>query len=227
MKYFPYNEKTAADLQQIRRLILLSMNGITAENMETAGIYYKQNFGVTLPRIKEIAAKYPQNQLLAEHLWQSNIREMMIMATIIFPPALFTEKLFEQWIQNIQTTELCRQFSFNLFCKTDYAEEKICQLLTYEPEYCQIIALLTASRIISKISVENKEKIIKYCIQKSPTATLDLYHTIAIFLRYASRISHGEADDILSKITIFEESDFISCKYIFEEVKQEIAYLYG
>jgi 3-methyladenine DNA glycosylase AlkD len=227
MKYFPYNEKTEADLQQIKRLILLSMNGITAENMETAGIFYKQNFGVALPRIKEIAGKYPQNQLLAEHLWHSNIREMMIMATIIFPPALFSEKIFEEWLKDIQTTELCRQFSFNLFCKTTYAEKKIRLLLDSESIYYQIIALLTASRIIPEISQESREKIIEYCLQKAPEATLELYHAIAVCLRYISRISFEVAKNILSKISTFEKSGFTSCKYIFEEVKQEIAYRYG
>ncbi len=226
MKYFPYNEKIETDLKQIRRLILLSMNGITADNMETAGIFYKQNFGVPLPRIKEIAVKYPKNQILAEHLWLSNIREMMIMATIIFPPSLFSEKLFNKWIEDIKTAELCRQFSFNLFAKTNYAEKKISQLLDSESDCNQIIALLTASRISSKMSKENKEKIIEHCIKRASATSFDVYQAMAVCLRYMSRLSFSEAGNILSKISIFESSNFTSEKYIYEEIKQEISYLY-
>ena len=58
MKYTLVNPKLDALIIEIRRKIRLSMNGIVSEQMVQNGIRYKKNYGVSIPRIKEIAAGY-------------------------------------------------------------------------------------------------------------------------------------------------------------------------
>ena len=102
-------------IQEIRKKLRLSMNGITSASMRKKGVDYKLNFGVDIPRLRKMALEYAPNQLLAESLWQENVRELKILATLIYPPEDFA--LAEHWVEDINNVELAEQASMNLFCK--------------------------------------------------------------------------------------------------------------
>ena len=89
MKYTLVNPKLEAQITEIRRKIRLSMNGIVSGQMTEKGIHYKKNYGVSIPRIKEIASTYPPSHDLAQRLWNLQIRETMIMATLLEPAGSF------------------------------------------------------------------------------------------------------------------------------------------
>jgi len=95
------NEQVTNNAREIRRLIAATMDGVTAEKMRQNGIGYAKNFGVALPRLREIAAQFQPDALLAAALWQTGSRESMIAALLLTPPnsltlaeaAQLTEKL--------------------------------------------------------------------------------------------------------------------------------------
>ena len=56
-------------IQQIRKQLRLAMNGVVSSSMRDKGMDYKMNFGVSVPKIKEIASQYEPSEALASLLW--------------------------------------------------------------------------------------------------------------------------------------------------------------
>ena len=74
MKFYISTPGLDTKISEIRRKIRLSMNGIVSEQMAQKGISYKINYGVSIPRIKEIAKDYAPDHDLAQRLWMLQIR---------------------------------------------------------------------------------------------------------------------------------------------------------
>ena len=72
-------------IRDIKKQLRLFMNGVVSQSMREKGLDYKLNFGVEVPRIKEIAGKFEKNHELAQALWKENIRECKILAGICRP----------------------------------------------------------------------------------------------------------------------------------------------
>ena len=60
-------------IKDIKKQFRLYMNGVVSQSMREKGLDYKLNFGIEVPRIKEIAAKYEKNHDLAQAMWKENI----------------------------------------------------------------------------------------------------------------------------------------------------------
>ena len=67
-------------IKDIKGQFRLFMNGVVSQSMREKGLDYKLNFGIELPRLKEIAARYEKNHDVAQALWKENIRECKILA---------------------------------------------------------------------------------------------------------------------------------------------------
>ena len=67
------NEELHRIIKEIKTQLRLSMNGIVSTHQRRQGLDYKINFGVEIPRLKEIAARYTKDETLAEHLSSSMI----------------------------------------------------------------------------------------------------------------------------------------------------------
>ena len=72
-------------LKEIKTQFRLSMNGVVSQSMREKGLNYKLNFGVELPRLKQIAAEIEKNHDLAQVLWKEEIRESKILAAMLQP----------------------------------------------------------------------------------------------------------------------------------------------
>ena len=146
IKYFAVNEEIENQIKSIRRAIYLSMNGICAENIDNAGIEYKQNFGVSWARLCEIAQNYTPNYELAERLWLMSIRETKLLATLLCPPQELTAERLAEWTVDITTIELAEIFAFALLRKTTNLTPKILDLETSENPLLRLTAYHTLAR---------------------------------------------------------------------------------
>ena len=52
-------------VKEIKQSFRLMMNGVVANSMRTKGVDYKLNWGVSLPELKSMAAKFGRNRELA------------------------------------------------------------------------------------------------------------------------------------------------------------------
>lgn len=226
MKIFPYNTEIESYIKQIKKELLLSMNGISSERMQEYGIKYKKNYGLSILRIKELTTRYPRNHQLAVQLWALGYRETMIMATLIMSIESFTMPMAKVWIKDCHCSEICEQLSFNLLQNSIFNKSISIESISSDDTYSQICGLLTASRIAKSFNETETFSFIENTIRLSNTNVFELQHAISVSLRFFCRVKKENADYILTKIHTFENAQSRSQQYIFQEVKQEVNFLY-
>lgn len=95
------------------------------EEMQRFGITSKSKiFGILKPELRKIAKRIGKNQELAIKLWETEIHEARILASIIAEPEKFTEDLMDKWVSEIDNWDLCDQCVMNLFWRTKHAYKK-------------------------------------------------------------------------------------------------------
>ena len=112
-------------IRNIRTDLRLAMNGVVSSSMRDKGMDYKLNFGVDVPRIKEIAAKYEPNANLAKELWKLDVRELKILSTMLYPLDEFKEKNANEWANEIPNQEIRENLCRNLLQELPYADELV------------------------------------------------------------------------------------------------------
>jgi 3-methyladenine DNA glycosylase AlkD len=201
------------------------MNGIVSDRMTESGILYKKNYGVAIPRIKEIAASYSKNHDLAQRLWLLQIRETMIMATLLEPTDKFTFDLAIKWISQFDQIEMVEQTTMNLLCKLPFASTLAVECVNSDGFWFQVTGFILAARIFDKINTPEMEFLIEKALVFSTTNELHLYKAVGLCLSRFCRTSNDMAEYILEKITTSFQSNSIAQNYILDEVKQEILFL--
>lgn len=137
-------------LKDIKTQFRLAMNGAVSQSMREKGLVYKLNFGVELPRIKSIAAKYEKNHTLAQALWKEDIRECKILAGLLQPVDSFLPEIADIWVEDIRNIEIAELTSMNLFQYLSYAPAKSFHWIADEREYFQVCGYLTIARLLMK-----------------------------------------------------------------------------
>lgn len=137
-------------LKDIRTQLRLSMNGAVSQSMREKGLVYKLNFGVELPRIKTIVAKYEKNHQLAQALWKEDIREFKIIAGLLQPLDTFYHEIADIWVEDIRNIEIAELTAMNLFQHLPYAPAKAFQWIADEREYVQVSGYLTIARLLTQ-----------------------------------------------------------------------------
>ncbi|MBQ8592947.1 MAG: DNA alkylation repair protein [Bacteroidaceae bacterium] len=137
-------------IKEIKAQFRLFMNGAVSQSMREKGIDYKLNFGIELPRLKEIALRYEKNHALAGALWKENIRECKILATLLQPTESFLPEIADIWIEEIQHKEIAEILTMNLLQHLPYAPGKAFEWIADEREYFQLCGYLLLGRLFMR-----------------------------------------------------------------------------
>lgn len=227
MKFYITNPELDRKIAEIKRTIRLSMNGIVSDQMKNNGIIYKQNYGVSIPRIKEIAKKYAPNHDLAQRLWLLQIRETMIMATLLEPVDKFSPELAQQWVESFNHIEIVEQTCMNLFSKLPFATNLVANWIKSEKKWVQITGYILAARIVNKLSDSEITEIVNKAILSSATEELHLYKSIALCLSRFCRKGENTVTYIMKATEAFSQNSSTGQQYIYNEVKHEMLFLEG
>jgi 3-methyladenine DNA glycosylase AlkD len=100
-------------------------NNKHVSNMKRYAIDTTNALGVPLSFLRPYAKKIGTNHLLALNLWQTDIHEARLLATMIDDPKKVDEQQMEQWVDDFQCWDLCDQCCLNLFDKTTFTLQKI------------------------------------------------------------------------------------------------------
>ena len=225
MKYRLVNSELEAQITEIQNKIRLSMNGIVSGQMTQNGIIYKKNFGVSIPRIKEIASLYTPHHDLAQRLWDEKIRETMILSTLLEPIETFSTEIARQRIKSFNQIEIVEQTCMNLFCKLSFSNSLCIEFVQSENEWTQITGFILGARIYEKLNHTEITAIIHQAINASLTNNFHLYKSVALCLSRFCRKDNETAAYILKEITAVFQQSSNSHQYILNEVKQEILFL--
>lgn len=105
-----------------------------------------------MPVLRKIAKDYKNDHNLASELWQNEVHEMKILATIIDNPKVVTVEQADKWTSELYSWDLCDQLSINLLAKSEIAETLISRYITDKKEFVK----RTAFAIISSIATKDK-----------------------------------------------------------------------
>jgi hypothetical protein len=217
MQFTVYDEEVERQVKEIRKLVRLSMDGSVSESMASLG--YKLNWGVSIPRIKELASRFGKDARLAMRLWNIGHRETMIIATLLMPENGCPESVAQAWAEDINNSELAEQCCRNLFVRLSYAD-KLAELCYNKPDspHTKEVAYRLASKFIMKGSScgnDFSESLINNV--KTDVQNKKLSDPIAQYLKqYAKHISKADAEKALESLQdvnpwVFEEvSTFIN-----------------
>ena len=201
------------------------MNGIVSDQMTQSGIVYKKNYGVSFPRLKEIAASYESNHDLAQRLWSIQIRETMILATLLEPVDSFTMELAEKWSDSFNQIEIIELSCMNLYRNLPFASQLSAKWILSENNWKVITGFILAARIYEKLNAGEVNIFIQKAFEFSQTDDFHLYKSIALCLSRFCRKDKQIAASILAGINQFSVSTSVSQQFISSEVKQEILFL--
>lgn len=141
---------TQEKIREIKKQFRLFMNGVVSQSMREKGLDYKLNFGIELPRLKEIAEKFEQNHEVAQALWKENIRECKILAGLLQPIDTFYPEIADIWVEDMHYPEIAELTCMNLFSHLPYASEKVFQWIADEGEYFQFCGYMLMARLLMK-----------------------------------------------------------------------------
>ena len=112
-------------IEEILKILTTYGEDRNVEGMRKFGITSSAKIlGVTKPKLRELAKKIGKRHELALELWDTNIHEARILASMVAEPEKVDEELMECWVRDFDNWELCDQCVMNLFWRTKFAYKK-------------------------------------------------------------------------------------------------------
>lgn len=216
-------------IQQIRQRLRLAMDGAVSASMRAKGVNYKLNFGVTLPRLKEIAADFTPDVALARELWQQDVRELKILATMLYPKDLFTQQQAGEWVGEIRHIEIAEQFCANLMQTLPFAPACAAAWIqdTTGNEYIPATGYVLYTRLFMQgtpvpaadaaIFIRTARRLLEnsFCRPQLPALTA---------LKRYGRQSQQQATEVLEAFSPFLSSPLAEKQEIYNDLKFEFEY---
>lgn len=147
MDYLLDSPDAERTFQEILSKIKPLQNGEVVNSMQKRGVEYKVNLGVSIPLLREMAANYEKNHILALKLWNKQWRETMILATLLEDSREVTENQMDFWVKNFQSIEIAEEAAMNLFSKTGFAYQKAFEYCLGKKLLVKIVGLLMIGRL--------------------------------------------------------------------------------
>lgn len=135
-------------INDIKKELHANMNGIASAYMRRNGAAYRLNWGIELPRLRAIAAEFEPNHQVAQRLWQEDVRESRILATLLMPTDHFDAPMCQLWAEQIPNAEIAQMTVMNLFSRLPYAADMAFLWLASDREMLQLCGLLLVTRLL-------------------------------------------------------------------------------
>ncbi|APH38239.1 DNA alkylation repair protein [Methanohalophilus halophilus] len=99
-------------------------NPTAVDGMKNYGITPSEALGISIPILRSIAKEIGTNHELALELWNIDLRETRILASMMDEPSKVTTEQMDRWARDFDYWEICDQCCMNLFEKTSLAWKK-------------------------------------------------------------------------------------------------------
>jgi 3-methyladenine DNA glycosylase AlkD len=132
-------------------------NPVNIAGMARFGIVTKKAFGVSAPVLKKLAKEIKkqtnERHKLALELWESGIHEARIIAYLVDDPKQVTLEQMESWAADFDNWAICDGACGHLFCKTEFAYEKVFEWSEREEEFVKRAGIV----LIAWLAVHDKK----------------------------------------------------------------------
>ena len=137
-------------LRTIKQSLRSMMNGVASKKMREAGMTYKVNYGVELPRLQEFSKEFQPDCELAAMLWNEDIRECRLLAAMLMPHEDFQECLAEQWIGQMRFPEEADCAVFHLIGTQPYASDMAFRCMADEKPLKRYVGYQLMNRLLMR-----------------------------------------------------------------------------
>ena len=145
----PNTDSVSEMLRHIKRSLRGVMNGPVSQSMREKGLTYKVNFGVELPRLRQMAEEWPHSYDLAAALWKEDIRECRLLAAMLMPAEAFEADLAELWVEQMRFVEEAECTVFHLFARLPYASAKAFAWIARDEQMFRLVGWLLLGRLFA------------------------------------------------------------------------------
>jgi len=202
-------------IREIRKQCRLAMNGVVSASMREKGISYKLNFGLTIGQIREIAKLYEPDSLLAESLWKEDVRELKILATMLFPVTVFSKEIADKWAGEVSNQEIREQLCLNLLQNVPFATLLVDEWSKEANTGVRTTGYWLMARLFLSRKVEKFDfDAFPHIWDDAVSGELFLRNAAQLALRHLGRQSQHIAAHILQKLALYENDP--------DPVKQEV-----
>lgn len=212
------------------------MNGVISTSMRQKGMNYKLIFGVPIPEIKHIAAAHEPDAELARALWKEDVREMKILATLLFQAGSMTQEEALAWMREIPYPEIAEQCCNNLFPTVEQPDQLALKFLADKKSpFGRMCGFLLWAQLFKKnLAVEKSrvEAFLAECtctihpdVEAGATASSWQEKQAAVqALKFFGRLSPVNAQDALSVIAEDGQPETEELKAYYDDLQFEFAY---
>lgn len=162
-------EEIHEQIKQIKRSFRSAMNGPVSQSMRDKGTLYKLNWGVALPKLREMVQQYTPSYELAIELWKEPIRECKLMALMLMPPEDMPMEVVDIWMEQTHTQELAEVAAVQLYQHLSYAPLLAFKWMASADALPQITAYTLLGRLFMK-GMEPNERGINEFLDQAITA---------------------------------------------------------
>lgn len=225
MRFFLQDE-ISEQVDQIIRSFNKLMDGDVSEQMEQKGLEYKVNYGTSVLLLRQQAQKYKGNNELANRLWYREIREAMIMATLIAEPDEAFDATLKEWLKVLPTNEMAEQTGANLLWRLSDVFRFANELLDQEDPKMQALAWVGLACYLQKSNSLPQEQVDQLLSRIGKTKDEEgvfLMRCKGRFLRQLCRQSEGALQQVELLIVGLKEKRI--ALWLVEEVSTEIDFL--
>lgn len=134
-------------IREIKRMLRAVMNGVVSGSMRRQGLTYRVNFGVDLPRLLEIAQEMPHTTTLALALRKENIRELRLLASMLYPREEMSEEMALLWVEEFEFAEEAQVFVLHLLHHLPFASDMAFRLVASERPLERLTGWLLLGRL--------------------------------------------------------------------------------
>lgn len=212
------------------------MNGVISTSMRQKGMNYKLIFGVPIPEIKHIAAAHEPDAELARALWKEDVREMKILATLLFPAGSMTQEEALAWMREIPYPEIAEQCCNNLFPTVEQPDQLALKFLADKKSpFGRMCGFLLWAQLFKKNLAVEKSRVEAFLVECTCTIHPDVEagatesswqekQAAVQALKFFGRLSPVNAQDALSVIAEDGQPKTEELKAYYDDLQFEFAY---
>lgn len=212
------------------------MNGVISTSMRQKGMNYKLIFGVPIPEIKHIAASHEPDAELARALWKEDVREMKILATLLFPAGSMTQEEALAWMREIPYPEIAEQCCNNLFPTVEQPDQLALKFLADKKSpFGRMCGFLLWAQLFKKNLAVEKSRVEAFLAECTCTMHPDVEagatesswqekQAAVQALKFFGRLSPANAQDTLSVIAEDGQPETEELKAYYDDLQFEFAY---
>ena len=212
------------------------MNGVISTSMRQKGMNYKLIFGVPIPEIKHIAAAHEPDAELARALWKEDVREMKILATLLFPASSMTQEEALAWMREIPYPEIAEQCCNNLFPTVEQPDQLALKFLADKKSpFGRMCGFLLWTQLFKKNLAVEKSRVEAFLAECTCTMHPDVEagatesswqekQAAVQALKFFGRLSPANAQDALSVIAEDGQPKTEELKAYYDDLQFEFAY---